>query len=159
MKTVFFRFSIILVSIFIASNGYSQQQFVWDYYKMGITLPDDFKVVKNSDTEFECSGEGMELYMYVFEDGDVTAKDMSKATRELGRDLAFTMKDLEYDVDFNGFEGMYMLGYKDGLQVMVCGLINQINATNFFVVIIFEDGDHVAEEDGIAILRSLENQE
>ncbi len=137
----------------------AQHEYLWDHYKMSIELPDDFKVVTNTDTEFECDGDGMHLYMYVFEDGDVTVEQMHDATRKLARDLKFEIKDQDYTVDYNGFQGKYVLGYKDGLQVMICGLINPKNATNFFTVIVFEDGDHTAEDEGIKILNSLENEQ
>ena len=137
----------------------AQHEYVWDHYKMSVELPDDFKVVTNSDTEFECDGDGMHLYMYVFEDGDVTVEQMHEGTRKLAHDLKFEVKDQDYNVDFNGFKGTYILGYKDGLQVMICGLINPKNATNFFTVIVFEDGDHTAEKDGIKVLNSLENEQ
>ncbi|MBL7817045.1 MAG: hypothetical protein JNL70_18620 [Saprospiraceae bacterium] len=156
MKTTALALAVCILSLFSTTSATAQKEFVWDYYKVSIELPDDFKVTKNTDNEFECEGDGMQLYMYVFDDGDVTLADMNKATRKLGRDLKFEMKDEHYELDYNGFKGEYILGYKDGLQVMVAGLINPKNATNFFIVIIFEDGDHVAQEDGIAILNSLE---
>ena len=137
----------------------AQQEFVWEHYKVSLELPDDFKVVTNTDNEFHCDGDGMNLFMYVFDDGDVTLEQMNDATHKLGKDLKFEMKDEHYEVDHNGFKGTYILGYKDGLQVMLAGLINPKNSTNFFIVIMFEDGDHVANEDGLAILNSLENEE
>ena len=30
-------------------------------------LPDDFKVLVNTDNEFEAEGDGMEIFMFVFE--------------------------------------------------------------------------------------------
>jgi hypothetical protein len=157
MKTIVFAFGVTFLSFLSVQTLSAQKAFVWDYYKMSIELPDDFKVVKNTDNEFECDGDGMSLMMYVFDDGDVTLSDMNKATRKLGRDMKFELKDEHHELDYNGFKGEYILGYKDGHQMMVAGLINPKNATNFFIVIIFEDGDEQAEEDGIAILNSLEN--
>ncbi len=159
MKTTILAFFITILSLLSSNTVSAQQEFTWDYYKVSLELPDDFKVVKNTDNEFECDGQGMHLYMYVFDDGDVTLEQMNKATHKLGRDLKFEMKDDHYEVDHNGFEGQYILGYTEGHQVMLAGLINPKNSTNFFIVIIFEDGDHVAEKDGQAILASLKNDE
>ena len=136
----------------------AQQHYTWDHYKMSIALPDDFKITKNTDDEFECEGKGMAVYMYVFDDGDLTAKDMHDATRKLAKSLKFETKDEDYSVDYNGFEGKYITGTKDGLSVMVCGLINPLSHANFFIVIIFEDGDNTAEDEGIKILNSLKNE-
>jgi hypothetical protein len=158
MKTKILFFVIAILSFSSIQSVSAQQEYVWDAYKLSIELPDDFKVVKNTDEEFHCDGDGMNLFMYVFDDGNVTLDMMNDATHKLGRDMKFEMKDEHYDLDYNGFKGTYILGYKDGLQMMIAGLINPKNGTNFFIVIMFEDGDHVATEDGIAILNSLENE-
>lgn len=158
MKTKVWAVLILAFSLLSTQSVSAQQEYTWEHYKMSVELPDDFKVVKNTDNEFECDGDGMHLYMYVFDDGDVTLEQMNEATRKLGKDLKFEMKDEHYSVDHSGFKGEYILGYKDGLQVMLAGLINPKNSTNFFIVILFEDGDHVANEDGLAILNSLENE-
>ncbi len=142
-----------------ATEMTAQQEYVWEHYKMSIELPNDFKVVKNTDDEFHCEGDGMELYMLVFENADLTARDMRKATKELAKQLNFELKDEEYNITaHDGFEGKYILGVKDGKQMMICGLINTKNATNFWILIEFEDGDHTAEDEGIKILNSLENE-
>ncbi len=157
MKTIVFSFLVSAFSFLSIQSISAQKEFIWDYYKVGITLPDDFKVTKNTDNEFECDGKGMKLFMYVFDDGDVTLAQMNDATRKLGHDMKFELKDEHYKLDYNGFKGEYILGLKDGIQVMVAGLINPKNSTNFFVVILFEDGDEQAEKDGVEILNSLEN--
>jgi hypothetical protein len=159
MKTNALSLCVFFLSLFSFQSLSAQQEYVWDHYKLSVELPNDFKVMKNTDNEFECDGKGMNLYMYVFDDGDVTLEQMNTATRKLAHDLKFEVKDEHYTVDHEGFKGEYILGYKDGLQIMVAGLINPKNGTNFFVVVIFEDGDHVALKDGIAILNSLENEE
>jgi hypothetical protein len=157
MKKTFLAFATLF--LFMAINAQAQQEFVWEHYKMSIELPDDFKVIHNTDNEFECDGVGMHLYMYVYEDHNLTAADMHKATKDIAKTLKFEVKDEEYDIaSHDGFEGKYVLGYKDGLQLMLCGLINKKNATNFWVVIVFEDGDHTAEDEGLKILNSLENE-
>jgi hypothetical protein len=140
-------------------NTNAQHEYVWDHYKMSVELPDDFKTLKNTDDEFECDGDGMHLYMYVFENHQYSAEDMRKETGEIAKMLKFEVKDVEHDLETpEGFDGKYILGYKDGLQVMVCGLINTKNAANFWIVIVFEDGDHTAEDEGLKIINSLKNK-
>ncbi len=158
MKTIFRNLFTALVALFFLSQSYAQKEFVWDYYKIGVTLPNDFKVVTNNDNEFECSGQAMHLYMYVFEDGSLSSSDMHTATAELAKELKFEAKDETYDINDAEFSGKYILGYKDGLQVMLAGLIDKKHATNLWVFIIFQDGDEVATEDGIAIINSLHSK-
>ena len=148
----------LLVFLFFAafSSLQAQQEYVWEKYKMGIALPDDFKVITNTDSEFECDGLGMHLYIYIYEDEKVDFKDIVRETREISKKLKFDVTDEVHDFkDDDGFEGRYVLGVKDGRQIMLCGMINTQSAANFWVVIEFEDGDHTAEKDGLAILHSI----
>ena len=43
-----------------------EQTYTWEDYNVEVSVPDDFKVTKNTDTEFEMDGDGMSLMMYVF---------------------------------------------------------------------------------------------
>ena len=155
MKAKFLPLSILfLLASFTAVTA--QQEYVWEKYKMGITLPNDFKVITNTDEEFECDGDGMHLYIYIFEDEKVDFKTMVKETRNIARKLKFDVTDEVHDFkDDDGFEGRYVLGMKDGRQVMLCGMLNTQSAANFWVVIEFEDGDHTAEDEGLNILHSI----
>ena len=71
-------FSLLTIGAFMLfSNSIkAQQEFVWEHYKIAMTLPSDFKIVTNNDNEFECEGDGMDLYMYVYEDIDVDFNDI-----------------------------------------------------------------------------------
>jgi hypothetical protein len=151
---IFATVSLFLLTV--CTTMTAQQEYVWDKYKMGITLPDDFKVITNTDNEFECDGIGMHLYINIFEDEKVDFKQIVKETRNIAKTLKFDVTDEVHDFkDDDGFEGRYVLGMKDGQQVMLCGMINTLSAANFWVVIVFEDGDHTAEKDGLAILHSI----
>ena len=153
MKSKLFILSTLFFLTF-QYNTFAQKDFVWNHYKIGISLPDDFEVVQNTDNEFESDGIGMHLYMYIFEDSTISSKDMKSATLKLARDLKFEAKDEFYDVEDDEFEGKYILGYKDGQQIMLAGLVDS-KSTNLWVFIIFEDGDHIAEKDGLKILNSI----
>jgi uncharacterized protein YifE (UPF0438 family) len=146
----------LLFLLAVCTTTFAQQEFVWEKYKMGITLPNDFKVITNTNDEFECDGDGMHLYIYIFEDEKVDFKMMVKETRNIAKKLKFDITDEVNDFkDDDGFEGRYVLGMKDGRQVMLCGMLNTKSAANFWVVIEFEDGDHTAEKDGLKILHSI----
>jgi uncharacterized protein Usg len=140
----------------ISQHSAQQKEYVWKKYKMSITLPSDFEVITNTDSEFECDGIGMHLYINIFEDENVDFKMMAKETRNIAKKLKFDVTDEIHDFsDDDGFEGRYVLGSKDGRQVMLCGMINNHSAANFWVIIEFEDGDHTAEKDGLSILHSI----
>lgn len=155
MKVKLLSLSALFLLIAL-TTARAQQEYVWEKYKMGITLPNDFKVLTNTDSEFECDGDGMHMYIYIYEDEKVDFKDMVRETREISKKLKFDVTDEVHDfTDDDGFEGRYVLGVKDGRQIMLCGMINTKSAANFWVAIEFEDGDHTAEKDGLNILHSI----
>ena len=58
---------LTLALVFGSLTVQAQQDWVWDAYDVSIELPDDFKVIKNSNNEFEAEGEGMEIFMFIFD--------------------------------------------------------------------------------------------
>ncbi|MEY4933826.1 MAG: hypothetical protein RIS64_185 [Bacteroidota bacterium] len=156
MKAKISLWLLVFFCIVGTTTVYAQKEYVWEKYKLGITLPNDFKVVTNTSDAFECDGIGMHLYIHIYEDEQVDFKQMVKETHDLAKKLDFDLTEEIHDfIDDDGFEGRYVTGKKDGQQVMLCGMINTKSAANFWVFIVFEDGDHTAEKDGLAILHSI----
>lgn len=154
MKNLFSIFSICMVFMLATNDTIAQQTWEWDAYKVKVDLPDDFKVTKNNDNEFEAAGEGMDLLIYIFEE-DITLDDMRDATVSVANDMKMEIVDAVQNIETRGFEGKYVAGYLEESAVLLCGLINPKNLTNFFVVIVFDDEDTVAEEDAFKILDSI----
>ena len=154
MKSLFYTFSITLALVFTTSNLVAQQTWDWEAYEVSMDLPNDFKIVKNTDNEFEAEGDGMEIYMYIFE-SDISLSEMKDATIEAAVELELEEVDAVQNIKTRGFKGKYVAGLLDGDAVLLCGLINPNNITNFFVVITFADDDEVAEEVAFEIIDSI----
>ena len=154
MKSTFSIFVVILLCALFTTDMVAQQTWQWDAYKVKVDLPDDFKVTKNNDNEFEATGEGMELLMYIFE-ADITLDEMKQATIDAAKDMELEEWDSVENITTRGFEGKYVAGYAEGSAVLLSGLINPKNITNFFVVVLFNDDDDVAEEAAFDILDSI----
>ena len=153
MKKIFLP--LLTLALVIGSlSVQAQQSWVWDAYDVSLQLPEDFKVIKNGKNEFEAEGEGMEIYMFIFEE-DISLNQMKDATLLAASEMELEQYDAVEEVSTSGFEGKYVAGYKEGDAVLLCGLIDPDNTTNFFVVITFDDDDGVAEADAFRILRSL----
>ena len=154
MKNLSYLFT--LTSILVLSAFYCQAQHTWDWeaYEVSIDLPNDFKVVQNTSNEFEAEGEGMEIYMYIFE-SDISLREMKDATIEVAHEMELKEWDVVQNIKTRGFKGKYVAGYLNGRAVLLSGLINPDNITNFFVVLTFNDDDEVAEEDAFEILDSI----
>lgn len=135
-------------------NGFSQQRFVWDYYGLSIEVPDDFKVIKNTHEEFEMSGELMGLYMYIFEE-NISKELLGEAVAETAFALEMSEIDNVFELTGDGLDGYFVEGYKDGMRVMLVGMIDPQSLTNFMTLITFYDHDNVADSDAIDIINSI----
>lgn len=150
MKTklviLFFAFSF---SSFTVDNIY-----VWDKYKLQITVPDDFEVVKNTDEEFEMSGDGMELAISIFAE-KITLADLEEATVAGAEAIKMTEIDQAHATKINQLDGFYVEGFLDDHRVMFAGLMDQRTKTTLFVAITFADDDENAETEAFKIINSL----
>lgn len=146
--------SFLLLLSLCVNSTFAQETWVWDTYKIAMDLPEDFKVLVNSDNEFEAEGDGMEIFMFVFEE-DISLREMKNATVEAAIEMELEEVDAVQNIKTRGYEGKYVAGYLDGSAVLLCGLINPDNITNFFVAITFNDDDGVAEEAAFEILDSI----
>ena len=147
---------LLMVIFALHTSASAQQEFEWEQYDMKMTLPADFKVLENTASEFRAKGDGMEMEMYVFESHKVTAADMKTETAKVAKELGITYVDHWETVKDKNFEGLYVEGAdKNGNKILLCGLINNKSAANFWITIEFNDGDHTAEKDGVAILNSI----
>ena len=146
MKKVLSTLPIILILMLCSLYIQAQQTWIWESYKVSLDLPNDFKVTKNTNNEFEAEGIGMGIYMYIFEE-DISLDDMKNVTISIANEMGLQEWDAVQNVSTRGFQGKYVAGYLDGNAVLLSGLINPNNVTNFIVVIMFDDRDEVAEND------------
>lgn len=153
MKTFFA--SLVFVA-FCSFTFIADKTYVWEKYKLQITVPDDFKIMKNDDHDFEMKGDGMELMMHIFEK-NIAVDDMDDAVIEGAKAMNLEAVDAEQTIEGDGLDGYYVEGLKDGHRVMFAGMIDPKSRTNFFLVIIFADRDKQAEADAEEILESVKS--
>lgn len=151
MKTFFTALAFIA---FCSFTFIADKTYVWQKYKLQITVPDDFKILKNDDHDFEMKGDGMELTMHIFEK-NIAVEDMDDAVIEGAKAMKLDAVDAEEVIEGDGLDGYYVEGLKDGHRVMFAGMIDPKSRTNFFLVIIFADRDKQAEADAVDILESV----
>jgi hypothetical protein len=144
----------ILFLAFCSFTFIADKTYVWEKYKLEITVPDDFKILKNDDHDFEMKGDGMELMMHIFEK-NIAVEDMDDAVIEGAKAMELEAIDAEQTIEGDGLDGYYVEGLKDGHRVMFAGMIDPKSRTNFFLVIIFADRDKQAESDAVDILESV----
>lgn len=150
MKTkLFFVLFALTFSSFTFDNVY-----VWEKYRLQITVPDDFEVVKNTDEEFEMEGDGMELAISIFAE-KITLADLEEATVAGAKAIKMTEIDQAHATKINQLDGFYVEGFLEGDRVMFAGLMDQRTKTTLFVAITFADDDANAEEEAFKIINSL----
>lgn len=152
MKNLLIKSAFFLL---ITNSIFAQKNYVWKQFNIQITVPDDFRIKKNTAKEFEMKGEGMELSMLIHEE-NVAIEDLDDAAIEGAKAMKLQELDAAHQVKINEFEGFYVEGFKDGNRIMFACLGNPNSHTNFFIAIIFDDEDKTAEEDALEILNSLD---
>ncbi len=147
-------FTPVLFIIFSSFTFIADKTYVWERYKLQITVPDDFKVTKNNDNDFEMQGDGMELMMHIFEQ-NISADEMDEAVIAGAKAMKLQEIDAEETIEGDGLDGYYVEGFKDGHRVMFSGMIDPKSHTNFFLIIIFDDKDKQAETDALEIIEHV----
>ncbi|GGD55172.1 hypothetical protein GCM10011514_19210 [Emticicia aquatilis] len=146
---------LIIFAILCSFSAFAQKNYVWKQFNIQITVPDDFRIKKNTAKEFEMKGEGMELSMLIHEE-NVAIEDLDDAAIAGAKAMKLQELDAAHQVKINEFEGFYVEGFKDGNRIMFACLGNPNSHTNFFIAIIFDDEDKTAEKDALEILNSLD---
>jgi hypothetical protein len=154
MKTTLSLPIVALIVLTGSAFTLFNQTYIWDYYKIQISVPDDFKVVKNTDEEFEMAGDGMLLAMELFEQ-NITIDELDEAVKAGAKAMNLEAVDEQRELDTNGLNGYYVEGILKGNRVIFVGMMDTGSNTNFFISITFEDEDHSAEATALRILNSV----
>lgn len=155
-KSFIFLFIGAIILSFSAAFTALSQTFVWEHYKLQVTVPDDFTVAKNTDEAFEMTGDGMALVMEIFEQ-NITIDELDEAVKVGAGSMKLEALDDEHELDFNGLKGYYVEGMLKGNRVMFAGLMDPYSNTNFFLSITFDDEDKNAEAAALRILNSIKH--
>lgn len=132
--------------------------YYWDDYNIEITVPKDFKITKDTKNEFEMTGDGMELYMYIWNQKAIGVDDIDDATIAAGKEMKLTEVDDEGKFENGDFAGYYVEGFKDGDRIIFAGVVDLKSRTNFFIAITFDDNDDEAEKAAVKILESIDHK-
>lgn len=150
---------LAVISSFFAFTSVVDKTYYWEQYNIEITVPRDFKIVKNTSNEFEMKGDGMELFIYIWNQKKLAVEDMDEATVELAKELKLQEVDEEEAFKNGDFAGYYVEGFKDGDRVMLAGVVDLKSRTNFFIVITFDDKDEEAEKEALKILENIDHKD
>ena len=160
MKNIFqMLLPLMAISTLFSFTSIVDKTYYWEQYNIEITVPRDFKIVKNTSNEFEMEGEGMELFMYIWNQKKLTIDEMDEATVQLAKEMKLQEVDEEESFKNGDFAGYYVEGFKDGDRVMLAGVVDLQSRTNFFIVITFDDKDEEAEKAAVKILENIDHKD
>jgi hypothetical protein len=144
----------VLLLFILSAFRLADKNCVWETYKLQVTVPDDFNVLKNTNEEFELEGDGMSIAFDTFEQ-NVSADDLGEATNEAAAALKMENIREQQEIKPNGLEGQYVEGRIGEDRVILAGMLDPESNVNFFVAITFDNEDDVAEADARTILNSI----
>jgi len=149
------QFFLLFAMVAFVQNLSSQQNYTWSEFGLSFTLADDFKEEVNDASEFSAVGDGMNMAILPFKNADVDHEDIAAYTLAIASSLDLGRIDDVNVIEFNGFQGGYAEGAKDGAKIFIMGLIDPGSDTNFFVLITFLDQDQNAIDEAINICTSI----
>ena len=88
MKKHFYSTGLCFCVVFYLCCQPNQVYVFWKTDTLEIAVPDDFKVIKNTNEELRDEGDGMGMYMYLFRAKTITVK---KWTQQWLMQLAMEM--------------------------------------------------------------------
>lgn len=145
-----------IVLTMLSFSSIFEQTYEWEHYGLEITVPDDFKVTKNTENEFDMKGVAMGLHMYVYEE-DITVEEMDEAVVAVASKLQMTELHEATGIEGDGLDGFFVEGTRKDKRVVLAGMIDPKSHTNFLMLITFYDDDNVAVEDAVDIINSVKS--
>ncbi len=150
---------LVAFLLMISSINLSAQSFTdwdWDTYGVKFSAPSTFKIVTNNSEEFtaKLSNDLLHLSIIPWKDASLTKATLKKSVRELCTELGYTAREIGTitDLDLNGFEGCYAMITKEGVTMIIEGLLDPASATNFYTIIVYGGG---YEEKALQIANSF----
>ncbi len=142
MKKVQLFLLVAFVSIASMSvNAQTMTTWNWKTYGISFKAPSDFKVQTNTKDEFtaKLSNDLLHLSIIPWRDATLTTATLKSSVRELCTEMGYTSREIGTitDIQLNGLEGCYAIVSKDGVTLIVEGLLDPSSETNFYAIIVY----------------------
>lgn len=137
---------LVVVATFAMQLSFAQgfTNWNWTTYGLKFSAPSNFKVITNNSEEFtaKLSNDLLHLSIIPWKDASLTTATLKSSLRELCQEMGYTAREIGtiHDLELNGYEGSYAMVTKDGVTLIVEGLLDQESETNFYSIIVYTDG-------------------
>jgi hypothetical protein len=135
-KVVFWTIAAL---VFASMSACAQTKFEWKQYGLSFSVPSNFKVAKNTATEFEASNSNIHLTIEVFDHEGISGEALGKTLGEIALEL--DMEDAEIgELRLTTLEGAYIEGTVDDVGTILVLLIDEDSNIALLSTIVYADG-------------------
>lgn len=135
--------AIFIIALFMSAaitlQAQAQEEWVWDEYGIGFTIAEGMKVTQNDGETLTAERDNLFLTMTPIVDSDITEGDLAKAVFAMANEMEYDGIEDADELELNDLVGFYVEGTKDGAGVFVIALLDKESASNYLVIIVFDD--------------------
>jgi hypothetical protein len=137
-KRIIFVLALFL-SAAITFQAQAQEEWVWDEYGLGFTIAKGMKVTQNDGETFTAERDNLLLTMTPIVDSDINEGDLAKAVIAMAVEMEYDGIEDADELELDDLVGYYVEGTKDGAGAFVIALLDKESASNYLVIIVFDD--------------------
>jgi hypothetical protein len=137
-KRVIFVLALFL-SATITFQAQAQEEWVWDEYGIAFTIAKGMKVTQNDGETFTAERGNLFLTMTPIVDSDINEDDLAEAVIAMAVEMDYDGIEDADMLELNDLVGFYVEGTKDGAGAFVIALLDKESASNYLVIIVFDD--------------------
>lgn len=129
----------LLMSAAISFQAQAQEEWVWDEYGIGFTLAEGMKVTQNDGETFTAERSNLFLTMAPIVDAEINEDDLAEAVIAMAVEMEYDDIEDADELELGDLVGYYVEGTKDGAGAFVIALLDAESASNYLVIIVFDD--------------------
>lgn len=142
----------LFMSLAITFQAQAQEEWVWDEYGLAFILAEGMKVTQNDGETFTAERSNLFLSMVPIVDSEINEDDLAEAVIAMAIEMEYDEIEDADELELNDLVGYYVEGSKDGAGAFVIALLDSESASNYLVVIVFNDD---SREEAMEIALSL----
>jgi hypothetical protein len=150
-KSVVFLLALFM-SAAITFQAQAQEEWVWDEYGIAFTLAKGMKVTQNDGETFTAERNNLFITMAPIVDANINEDDLAEAVIDMAVEMDYDDIEDADELELGDLIGYYVEGTKDGAGAFVIALLDKESASNYLVIIVF---DNNSRDEAMEIALSL----
>jgi hypothetical protein len=129
----------LFMSAAITFQAQAQEEWVWDEYGIAFILADGMKVTQNDGETFTAERNNLFFSIVPVVDSEINEDDLAEAVIAMAVEMEYDGIEDADELELNDLVGFYVEGTKDGAGAFVIALLDKESASNYLVIIVFDD--------------------